>query len=156
MSARLGWSVIIILGVIIVVLAILLWAVPAPQRNQNTSTSPSVSEAFTSENVRVSSPLPNAKVGRTFTVIGEARGSWYFEGVFPIEVAGEGIMAGRLVVAHAQANALRDWTTSDWVPFAASVAVANYTGRATIAFLKDNPSGLPENDDSVEFPIVIQ
>jgi len=42
------------------------------------------------------------------------------------------------------------------VPFTAQVTVEDYSGPATLVLLKDNPSGLPENDDSVSFSVVIQ
>jgi len=34
--------------------------------------------------------------------------------------------------------------------------VGGYTGPATLILIRDNPSGLPEHDDSLPIPIVIR
>ncbi len=154
MNTRFGWSVIAVLTVIIIVLAVLLMAAPVPSRSPNGGT-PRPSPApqpFTSENVKVSSPLPNATLGKAFTVIGEAQGTWYFEASFPVQIRD----SQNNLIAQTHAEAQSDWMTQNLVPFTATVTVENYSGPATLVLLKDNPSGLPENDDSVEFPIVIQ
>ena len=39
---------------------------------------------------------------------------------------------------------------------APSVVVRDYSGPADLILLRDNPSGLPENDDEVTMPIVIK
>ena len=54
------------------------------------------------------------------------------------------------------AQAVGEWMTTDFVPFNAPVIVENYTGPATLVLVKDNASGLPEFDDSVSFPIIIE
>jgi len=153
MNLRVAWSIVIVLAVVIVILTILLFAGSTPSQNQNGTPPPAPAPApFTSENVNVSFPLPNATVPKTFTVIGEARGTWYFEASFPVQVrdpqnnlVGQGI---------AQAGA--DWMTTQFVPFSAPVTVSGYSGPADLVLIKDNPSGLPEHDDAVFFPIVIQ
>lgn len=85
-------------------------------------------------------------------VIGEARGPWYFEASFPVQVRDP----DNNLVGQGIAQAGAEWMTENFVPFSATVTVANYTGPATLVLLKDNPSGLPENDDAVFFPIVVQ
>lgn len=96
--------------------------------------------------------MPGSTVGKTFNVIGEARGTWYFEASFPVQVRDP----GNNLVGQGIAQAGADWMTENFVPFSSTVTVANYTGPATLVLLKDNPSGLPENDDAVFFPITIQ
>lgn len=142
MNTRTGWIVVSALTLAIVVLAIALVLVPAPEE-----TSP-----FESENVKVSTPLPNATVSRAFAVSGEARGNWFFEASFPIEVRDP----SGTVVGHGIAQAGGEWMTTELVPFAGAVTVADYSGPGALVLVKDNPSGLPEHDDSVEFPIVVQ
>ena len=106
----------------------------------------------TSENIRVDAPQPNAVVSNTFVVSGAAAG-WYFEASFPIEVTD----SNGTIIAQLPATAQGDWMTSEFVPFSATVTVTNgYTGPATIILKKDNPSGLPEYDASVSYPVVIQ
>lgn len=88
-----------------------------------------------------------------FKVFGQARGTWYFEASFPVEVVSAD--GTRLVMVPAQAKG--DWMTADFVPFEASVQITEaYSGPATLILHKDNPSGEPSRDASVEIPIVIQ
>jgi hypothetical protein len=107
----------------------------------------------TADNIVVDLPFPEAVVGKTFTVTGKARGSWYFEATFPIKVLDKN--GKELVQTHADAQS--SWTTPDFVPFKADVTVpASYIGPATLVLMKDNESGLPEHDASVSFPITIE
>ena len=153
---RLGWTVVSILAVIIVVLAIALFALPAPDAPTSpTPPTPAPTPtpaAFTSENVRVFSPVPGAAVSRQFTVLGEARGSWFFEASFPIKV----VDANSNQIGVGIAMTADNWMTTEFVPFTAQVTVENYSGPATLVLLKDNPSGLPELDDSVSYDIVVE
>ena len=114
------------------------------------SPSPSGSP-FVSEKVKVTLPFPGATVLREFIVTGEARGVWYFEASFPVEVHDpEGNVVGRGL-----ATAKGEWMTEEFVPFSAPVNIENYSGPATLVLIKDNPSGLPEHDDSVSFGIIV-
>ena len=85
------------------------------------------------------------------TIDGEAAGNWFFEGSFPIvivdwdgKILGEGI-----------AQAEREWMTEDHVPFTATITFEKPTYKNTGAFIfkKDNPSGLPQNDATIEIPV---
>ena len=114
------------------------------------SPSPSGSP-FVSEKVKVTLPFPGATVLKEFIVTGEARGVWYFEASFPVEVHDpEGNVVGRGL-----ATAKGEWMTEEFVPFSAPVNIENYSGPATLVLIKDNPSGLPEHDDSVSFGIIV-
>ena len=128
----------------IAVAAVLLVITPAPQDQEQTM--------FTSEYVNVTAPLQNATVAKQFTVSGEARGNWYFEASFPIKIQD----ANNNQVGAGIAQAQEEWMTTEFVPFIATVTVENYSGPATLVLLKDNPSGLPEHDDSVTFPVIVQ
>ena len=103
--------------------------------------------------IRITNPTPGAVTGKSFTVTGEARGNWFFEASFPIEVRDA---AGNLlttVVAQAEG----DWMTTEFVPFTANVTVDDsFIGEAVLTLKKDNPSGLPENDASVSFPFTVE
>lgn len=102
--------------------------------------------------VEVENPYPTAVVGKDFTVTGTARG-WYFEASFPVEVRSP---SGALLAAG-PATAQGDWMTTDPVPFVAPLSVtSDYIGPATLILRRDNPSGLPENDASISFPITIE
>jgi hypothetical protein len=84
-------------------------------------------------------------------VSGEAR-LWYFEGSFPIHLMNA---SGRMI-ASGIAQAQGDWMTENWVPFNIEFTFPDQPAgsRGTIVMLKDNPSGMPENDDSVEIPVM--
>ena len=132
---------------ILVVVAVaggMLVAMPGPIGNG--------SAPFASENVKVSLPHPGGTVLKEFTVSGYARGTWFFEASFPVEVHD----ANGNVVGTGIAQARGNWMTEDFVPFEAPVVIENYFGFATLVLKKDNPSGLPEHDDSVSFSIIVQ
>jgi hypothetical protein len=100
--------------------------------------------------IRVDTPRPNELVGSPLTVTGEARGYWYFEASFPIEVRdAEGEL---LAIAPAQAQG--EWMTEEFVPFEITLDFQlPKTDTGTLILHKDNPSGLPEHDDSLSIPI---
>jgi len=102
------------------------------------------------DKIRVSAPLPNAVVKSPLRITGEARGTWYFEASFPVKLFdGNG---RELAVSPVQA--LGEWMTTDFVPFdMILVFEAPQTKTGTLRLEKDNPSGLPENDDSVTIPV---
>ncbi len=88
-----------------------------------------------------------------FKVFGQARGPWYFEASFPVEVVSAD--GKRLAMTPAQAQG--EWMTESFVPFIATVQITeSYSGPATLILHKDNPSGEASRDASVEIPIVIQ
>ena len=152
MNSRVGWTLLTVVSIIIVVSAVFLIVTPAPTQAPTKEMLGTGKGPFVSENVKVSAPLPGAKVSRTFTISGEARGQWYFEASFPVQVRD----SNNNLIAQSHAEAKSDWMTTDWVPFTSTIAVQNYSGPATLVLLKDNPSGLPENEDAVEFSITIQ
>lgn len=94
--------------------------------------------------IKVENPHPGGVVGKEFVVTGEARGYWFFEASFPIEVIG----ADGNTIAGSFATAEGDWMTEEFVSFKSETIdlPSSYTGPATLILRKDNPSGLPEND----------
>jgi hypothetical protein len=107
----------------------------------------------TKDNVVVDSPAPGATVGHAITVIGKARGNWYFEASFPLSIEDP---VGH-VIDQTPAQAQGDWMTTDFVPFSGTLMIPpNYSGPAIIIIHNDNPSGDPARDASVSFPVTIQ
>lgn len=104
--------------------------------------------------IRVELPYPGAVVGKEFVVMGEARGHWFFEGSFPLEVRSP---SGD-IIAGTYATAQGDWMTTDFVPFVSEMfdLPSAYRGPATLILRRDNPSDMPENDASISFPIVVE
>lgn len=98
-------------------------------------------------------PLPNAQVGKSFVVQGAARGPWYFEASFGVTV----LDAQGTQIAQGIAQADGEWMTEELVPFTAPITLpADAQGVYALVLQKDNPSGLPEHDASVELPIFVQ
>ncbi len=105
------------------------------------------------DDIFVTSPSPGDSVTTTIIAQGYARGSWYFEGVFPVDVEN----ANGTIVGTGQGKAGGEWTTNNFVPFTAEVSLkALYNGPATLVLKKDNPSGNAANDASLSFPILVQ
>jgi hypothetical protein len=94
---------------------------------------------------------PGVTVLPKFIVNGEARGPWFFEASFPVEVLDKD---GKQI-AQGIGQAQGEWMTQEFVPFRAEVNVGEYSGPATLVLRKDNPSGLPENDASLSVPIEV-
>jgi len=115
---------------------------PVPITYKNTS----------AEYIVVDTPFPGAVTGKEFKVMGRAR-RFYFEASFPVEVLDKD--GKQLFIGPAQAQG--DWMVDAFVPFEINVKVPDsYIGPATLILHKDNPSGLPEHDASMSFPITIE
>ncbi|MSR73767.1 MAG: hypothetical protein EXS60_01795 [Candidatus Pacebacteria bacterium] len=108
--------------------------------------------------IRVTAPAANAIITSPLTVTGEARGTWYFEASFPVEILDadhhEILNASGYEVAAFAAHAQGEWMTENFVPFTATLDFTPpTTDTGFVVFKKDNPSGLPEHDASVEIPV---
>ncbi|MFA5132013.1 MAG: Gmad2 immunoglobulin-like domain-containing protein [Candidatus Paceibacterota bacterium] len=101
--------------------------------------------------------LDNLSSGQTVTspvtISGSARGNWYFEASFGVEVVdGNGT---RLTMQPAQAKS--DWMTENFVPFSVTLTFPQpLTATGAIVFHKDNPSGIPLNDDELRIPVLFK
>lgn len=105
--------------------------------------------------IAVSNPTPGAVTGKSFTVTGQARGTWYFEASFPIEVRDA---RGNVIATSTGAPADgADWMTEELVPFTSEITVPeSFIGEAVLVLMNDNPSGLPENARSMSIPFTIE
>jgi hypothetical protein len=101
--------------------------------------------------VRITSPIPAKNLQSPLTVKGEARGTWYFEASFPVRV----LDANQNVLGKGIAQAQGDWMTEDYVPFTVTITFPNQTPGSDgyLVLVKDNPSGLPQNEDSFTVPV---
>ncbi|WKZ29117.1 MAG: Gmad2 immunoglobulin-like domain-containing protein [Patescibacteria group bacterium] len=100
----------------------------------------------------VDSPLIGGLVSSPLVITGRARGPWYFEASFPVEL----LNASNVVIASGIAQAQTDWMTTEFVPFTATLTFAsqNLAGTSgTLVFHKDNPSGEPQFDDQMNLPV---
>lgn len=98
----------------------------------------------------IESPRIGDLVTSPLVVKGEARGTWFFEGVFPVELLGKAGQSIKIVPATSS----EPWMTEDFIPFEATIEFDS-TGQesGTLRLRKDNPSGLPENDMAIGFPV---
>ncbi len=102
------------------------------------------------DKIKVTTPLPNAVVSSPLLIKGEARGTWYFEASFPVKILDANGTELGIVPAQAQG----EWMTTEFVPFETSLTFKKPTTKTgTLVLQKDNPSGLPEYDDSVSIPV---
>lgn len=84
------------------------------------------------------------------TISGEARGPWFFEASFPVKL----FDANGTEIALGIAQAKSEWMTNNFVPWSTNLVFATPTTKeGLLVFEKDNPSGLPEFDDSLIIPV---
>lgn len=103
--------------------------------------------------IEVDTPLTGASVGSPLSVSGKARGNWYFEASFPVQI----LDADGTLLGSGPAQAQGEWTTTNYVPFTASITFKTPKGKTgSIVFKKDNPSGDPAKDDSISVPVVFK
>jgi hypothetical protein len=103
--------------------------------------------------IQLQKPQPGAVIGATLELQGIARGYWYFEASFPFEVRDA---AGTLVY-ESYVQAQDEWMTEDFVPFQGTYELPQeLSGKGTLILKKDNPSGLPQHDDSLEIPVIFE
>lgn len=105
------------------------------------------------DDIVIASPKPDEILGSIIDVSGRARGLWYFEASFPVEV----IDSTGAVIGQGIATAQGEWMTEEFVPFTSTITLTTpYTGPATLILKKDNPSGESSRDASISIPIIIQ
>jgi hypothetical protein len=105
--------------------------------------------------VRLDYPRPNDNISSPLTITGVARGNWFFEASFPVILTD---WDGR-IIAEGYAAAKEDWMTTEFVPFTAELEFTlpedSYSNRGILILRKDNPSGLPEHDNALEIPVML-
>lgn len=95
-------------------------------------------------------PRPGETVKSPLVITGQARGPWFFEASFPIQLLDK----NGQVLGQGIAQAQSDWMTEKFVPFSATLEFsAPTTNKGDLILKKDNPSGLPEHDDELRIPV---
>lgn len=105
--------------------------------------------------IKLETPLPESRVSSPLKIKGEARGNWYFEASFPVIL----VNWDGLIIAQGTAQAQGDWMTENYVPFEATLeflADTAVSDRGGLILLKDNPSGMPANDDALELTVFFE
>ena len=102
--------------------------------------------------IKIESPRANEKVGSPLTIRGEARGFWFFEATFPVELYDE----ADNFIAQSHARAEGEWMTEEFVPFEANLEFnVSVEQRGRLVLRKSNPSGFSEHSDKIAIPIVL-
>ena len=105
-----------------------------------------------SDLIAVATPHPGALIKSPLTIEGQARGNWFFEASFPIKL----IDANGRVLGSTAAHAQKDWMTTDFVPFIATLPFSlPSTTTGALVLEKDNPSDLPENAAQLRVPVAL-
>jgi len=106
-----------------------------------------------SDLIRIDSPRPNTAISNPLTITGQARGNWYFEASFPLEL----VDSNGVVIAQSHAEALAEWMTTEFVPFEAKLTYTSSRDQnGELILRKDNPSGLSQNDNELRIPVFIK
>jgi hypothetical protein len=116
--------------------------------NSSSSTEENEDEA----DIKVTQPRLNEEISSPLIIEGEARGAWFFEASFPIKLTDQ----NKVVITSGIAQAQSDWMTENFVPFKAELNFISTSTSGILILEKDNPSGLPENDKSIEIPVVFK
>lgn len=103
-----------------------------------------------SDLIQVDNPRPNQKITSPLVVTGKARGQWFFEAQFPIELVDENGISLGVIPATAQG----EWMTEEFVPFTASLTFSTLqTPKGKLIIRNSNASGLPENEKELVIPV---
>ena len=110
----------------------------------------------------VYTPKIGDRIRSPLVIRGQARGSWYFEATFPVVLTD---WDGKIIAQH-YAQAQGEWMTTNFVPFEAKLEFVSpvfpeadknhFSRRGTLILQKDNPSGLPEYDNALEFEVFFE
>ena len=121
-----------------------------PPLPSSTSTTVTDSAELKKDLIVVANLKAGQKIKSPFTVQGKARGNWYFEAFFPYELRD----ASGTLLAQGPVQASGDWMTTNFVPFSLVLTFPTPTTTSgTLTLKKDNPSGLPANDDQLVIPV---
>jgi len=124
-----------------------------PNQQPQQFTQQSQSPSQNSLKVTLSSPDLSQPLKSPVIIHGMVSGLYFFEGAFPVvllDVQGHQI-------ARVQAHADSEWMTQNVVPFTAELTfTAPSRKNAKLVFMKDNPSGSPQNNFSQSFEVTLQ
>lgn len=116
------------------------------------STTPSTSKTFSKDDL-ISVKIADEPITSPYTITGIARGQWYFEASFPLEL----VDANGVQIARTIGTAEGDWMTTEFVPFTATFLFSTSTTKTgKIILRKDNPSGESSRDNSLTIPIIFK
>ncbi|MFH1769676.1 MAG: Gmad2 immunoglobulin-like domain-containing protein [Parcubacteria group bacterium] len=155
-------KVIIVILVLIIILFVIGWSpsdileeiMGSTLQDEVDDTEDDIGDGIQEDLVIIDSPEEDEIISSPLEITGEAVGNWFFEASFPIVL----VNWDGLIIGEGLATAQDDWMTEDYVPFTATIEfeVPEFGDNGTLIFQKDNPSGLPENDDAVEMSVMFR
>ncbi len=145
--------IIIVILAILIILGLLSYnlfkPIPPILPSQNQTTTPPTYPAK-DDLIKVTNILPNQEITSPITIKGQARGVWYFEAVFPIQIIND----KKEIIGRGQGMTESDWMTNDYVSFTSTIDFnPGSSTSGEIILQKDNPSGLPKNDNELQIPV---
>ena len=107
------------------------------------------------DKIIILSPKANQEISSPVSISGQARGGWFFEGSFPVEIYDNNKkLLGSGPVNFVQRNPTDTWMTENFIDFKGDIKFSQpATGRGYILFKKDNPSGNPAMDESLRLDV---
>ena len=88
-----------------------------------------------------------------FTVRGKARGTWFFEGSFPVALTDEN---GQLL-AESFGHSPESWMTTEFIPFSVDLEFDAPAGtRGSLELMLGNPAGDEGKDRAIIIPVVFE
>jgi hypothetical protein len=125
----------------------------APSSPAATSTATTTPKTDPATLIKITSVKSGDKITSPFKVTGEAKGPWYFEATFPIQLVDA---HGKLIV-ETYAEAQGEWMTEKFVPFTANIIFENPdTPTGSLIFMNANPSGDEERSLHITIPITFK
>ena len=102
----------------------------------------------------VTSPIKDNQISSPLSIVGRARGEWYFEGSFPVTLVD---LYGN-TIASGNVTSQGEWMTKEFVPFLGTLRFNNFikNSKGKLILKKDNPSGDISKDLSIEIPIIFK
>jgi hypothetical protein len=107
----------------------------------------------TEEFVKVEGLQPNQEIQSPYIVKGQAVGSWFFEGTFPVKLLDE---TGN-IIKQTYAQTPGEWMTKDFIPFESILLFSvSKDQKGTLVLQKDNPSGMPQFDAEIRIAVMLK
>jgi hypothetical protein len=115
---------------------------------------PGVNATTTDVQIVVSYPEDNQEVSSPIKISGKARGNWFFEGSFPIQL----VDTNGNTLGTSIATSSEDWMTTEFINFNSELSFEKSTStrRAVLVLKKDNPSGISDFDQSVFVRVILK
>jgi len=102
--------------------------------------------------ILVEFPTAHEIIKSPLTIKGEARGNWYFEASFPVRLLDAD--GNSISLDPPYITAASEWMTTEFVPYETThTFIQPAVDTGTLILQKDNPSGMPEFDDSISIPV---